>query len=103
MTEKYKKKYKKWLDGNHEKFQKAGCSRCSNGQLYSGGGDACSVTYYDRCECANVKTKRYQKFLDKKTKLQEKLSYKDFTTIEKLWYDNNSNIRVGNNAVDRSW
>ena len=103
MTEKYKKRYMKWFKGNHEKFEKAGCGRCSNGQLYSGGGDACSVTYYNRCECANINTKRYTKFLIKEAKLQDKLSHTDFRTIERLWFDNNSNITEGNNTTDRSW
>jgi hypothetical protein len=100
---KISKTMNKWKDGNHEMFERAGCGRCSNGQLYSGGEDDCSVTYYDRCDCANVHTKRYNKFLKKTKKLQSKLSFNDFTTLKSLWYDNNSHIVVGNDCTDRSW
>jgi len=102
--EKYEKKQaKKALENDFRMYEDAGCGNCSDGQLYSGGGDYCSVTYYDRCDCANIETQRFKDFQKSKKKLWVKLSAKDFNELEAKWYDNNSSITVGNNSVDRSW
>ena len=102
--EKYEKKKKaKASRLDFRMYETAGCSNCSDGQKYSVGGDATSVTYYDRCVCANKETENYKIFIKKKDKLMSKLSAKDFLSYSCKWYDNNSHITVGNNAVDRSW
>jgi len=85
------------------KFRPAGCHKCHNGQIISGGGDYCSVTYYERCKCANKKTDRYSKYLKDVSSLMESMSAREFNELESKWYDNNSDISEGNNSVDRSW
>lgn len=80
-------------------FEIAGCRMCSRGQLYSGGGSELSITYYTRCECANIKTKRYATFLEN----ADNMLVKDFNIEKSKFYDNNRHIVVGNNSVDRSW
>lgn len=94
---KERKRYEK--DNGIPMYKPAGCSRCHRGQKYSGGRDEFSVTYYSRCTCANVKTKRYKQFLKDKNDMKVKKALKE----ELKFYDNNSHISVGSNAVDRSW
>ena len=104
LIEKYEKKQKKKAEeSNFSMFEKAGCSQCSNGQKYSGGRTELDITYYTRCTCANKKTKKYVEFLDKKEELMEVMTAKDYELLYTKWYDNNSHITIGNNAVNRSW
>jgi hypothetical protein len=102
--EKYEKKQaKKALKNDFRKYEEAGCSRCNKGQIISGGGDACSITYFKRCSCANKKTKRYKNFVRDKEQLKKEMSAYDFEILKNKWYDNNSHIVEGNNSVERSW
>lgn len=80
-------------------YKKAGCFACHEGQMYSGGRSATSVTYYSRCECSKIKTKKYKKFLKKK----KKMNHIEAMTAEMQFYDNYAHIIIGNNATDRSW
>jgi hypothetical protein len=98
-----KKDEKRARKNDFRMYENAGCFACSSGQKYSGGGDACSVTYYERCKCANKKTERYKKFILDRDKLMTKMTAKEFEILEFKWYDNNSHITEGNNAVSRSW
>lgn len=80
-------------------YEPAGCSFCNRGQLRTGGGSDLSVTYWDRCKCANIKTKRYQEFLDN----VDDMLVKDYNVEKEKYFDNNSHIKIGNNMTDRSW
>ena len=82
-----------------EMFEPAGCHECNYGQLYSGGESELSITYYKRCKCANIKTKKYKKFL----KDSNNMILKEYIAMESLFYDNNKHITVGDNETDRSW
>ncbi len=79
-------------------YKKAGCSQCTNGQIYSDGWSHLSVIYYERCPCANIKTKRYKKWLKKD---KSHMLCKDVN--KKKFYDNNSYIIEGDNSTDRDW
>jgi len=105
VIEKYEKKMaKKALKNDFRMYEDArGCTRCDKGQIISGGGDACSVTYFERCPCSKIFTKRYLDFMEEKDELMLKMNAKEFNDYEAKWYDNNSHITVGNNFVDRSW
>ena len=96
MSKKKKNNIRRW-----HKYEPAGCFACRQGQLYRGGRTELDVTYYDRCECANIKTKRYTKFLEKAKK--GKMSHKKYLKKSLMFFDNNRHIVVGNNAVERSW
>ena len=81
------------------KYEPAGCFTCNKGQITLGGQNECSVTYWRRCSCSRIKTKRYKKFL----KGANKMIHKKFKKKAKKFYDNNSYITTGSNAIDRSW
>ncbi len=96
---KAKKKAKKAYDNNWNKYEPAGCFACNRGQLYRGGKHELSVTYYDRCKCANIKTEKYKKF----RKDRKKMNYADALIMGMKFFDNNSHISEGNNSEPRSW
>ena len=100
IEKKRKKKERKQFekDNGIPMFEKAGCWKCYNGQLYSGGKDELSITYYKRCSCANVLTERYKKFL-----ANEDMTVRKHRKMSSKFYDNNSHISEGNNAEERSW
>jgi len=99
-----KKKIKKYTFLNdYRMYKKAGCHRCSNGQIMNGGGDYCSITYFERCDCSKIKRKKYKQYLEDRDLLMKNMSAFDFKELNCRWYDNYSNIVTGNNAVDRSW
>ena len=60
IIEEYEKKLaKEKEENNFSMYENPGCYKCSKGQIYSGGGSACSVKYYKRCDCSKKHTKRY--------------------------------------------
>ena len=86
-------------DNGIDMYERAGCWKCSNGQIYSGGATELSITYYKRCKCSKEKTSKYKKFLKEK----DVMTVREAREREALFRDNNSHITEGNNAVDRSW
>jgi len=95
-----KQELKQYEENNGiDMYEEAGCWKCHNGQIYSGGRNDLSITYYSRCSCANKKTKKYKKFL----KERDDMTVKEARKREALFRDNNDRIIEGNNEVDRSW
>jgi len=91
------------MSKNFKMYKKAGCLGCNKGQIIHWGDTDLDVTYSSRCKCANIKRKKYKKFLKNKNNLKKEMLAYDFEMLENKWYDNNSYIREGNNSVDRSW
>ena len=84
-------------------YEEAGCFNCSKGQIIRGGRTDLDVTYFIRCPCSKIKTKRYRKFLKNENKLKKEMTTFDFENLKNKWYDNNSYISEGSNETDRSW
>lgn len=94
-----KKREKKREKDSWAKYEEAGCFACNKGQIIKSGRTELDITSYSRCKCANVQTKKYKKYLKKKPSM----TVAESLILECKFYDNNSDITVGNNAEDRSW
>jgi len=101
LNKKCRKKELEQYEANNgiDMYEPAGCGECNDGQLYSGGRNDLSITYYSRCGCANKKTKKYKKFL----KERDNMTFKKARERKALFRDNNDHITEGNNEEDRSW
>ena len=95
-----KKRLLKEKDNDWSMYKPAGCFKCRKGQVIIGNnGDGLSVVYYQRCECANIHSEKYEHFLAN----SNDMVMKDYRKICGKFYDNNSHITVGDNCTDRSW
>jgi len=86
------------------KYKDPFCDICKGtGKVSFYGRTAIDISGHNRCNCSQIQSKKYKKYLDKRNKYLKKYSLSDIKMLNRLWVDNNKSCDYENNAVDRSW